>query len=427
MSELKRIDPASERDRRASSIDQGAAIIRASETLAPFHYTPLYWLALGTFAVGTEGFMIAAILPGIATDLVVSVQAAGQLMAVFALTYAVSSPLLTALTGNVGRRRLLILSMAAFAGANIVAALAPDYGSLLGARILLALAAGLYVPNASALAGALVPPERRGRALAIVGGGISLAVALGVPLGAFIGAHFGWRMTFVGVAVLAALALAGLLFGMPRGIGAGLAVASLRERIAIIRQPAALLALLVTAIWAVGGYTVYTYIAPFLTAEAGLEGSTIGYALFLWGAAAFSGLLLGGAANDRFGARLVISVALPVMALALISLSISARYLTLSDALAPVLIAMIIWGITGWGFFPAQQARLIGITGLRGASIILSLNASFMYLGFSVGAALGSFTLTHGSIVDLGWVGGVCVLASFLFYLLTDRRARTQV
>src|SRR5258705_13769904 len=115
--------------------------------------------------------MIAAILPGIAGDLAVSLQAAGQLVTVFALTYALSSPLLTALTGNINRRRLLILSMAAFAGANIVAALAPDYGSLLGARILLALAAGLYVPNANALAGALVPPERRGPAPAPAAGG----------------------------------------------------------------------------------------------------------------------------------------------------------------------------------------------------------------------------------------------------------------
>ena len=150
---------------------------------------------------------VAALLPGIASDLTVSLQAAGQLVTVFALTYALSSPLLTALTGNVNRRRLLILSMAAFAGANLIAALASGYWFLLGARILLALSAGLYVPSANALAGVLVPPERRGRALAIVGGGISLAVAIGVPMGAFVGSHFGWRMTFLGVAVLAAIAL----------------------------------------------------------------------------------------------------------------------------------------------------------------------------------------------------------------------------
>lgn len=88
-----------------------------------------------------------------------------------------------------------------------------------------------------------------------------------------------------------------------------------------------------------------------------------------------------------------------------------------------VMVAIVVWGITGWGFFPAQQARLIGITGVKGASIVLSLNASFMYLGFSLGAALGSFVLTQASLAGLGWAGGLCALASFLLYLATRRRA----
>ena len=136
--------------------------------------TPIYWLALGTFAIGTEGFMIAPLLPGMAANLRVSVWAVGQLVTVFALTYAVSSPILTALTGSLERRKLLILSMTAFALANIVAWAARGYWWVMGARILLALAAGLYVPNANALASALVSPERRGRALAIVNGELRL-------------------------------------------------------------------------------------------------------------------------------------------------------------------------------------------------------------------------------------------------------------
>jgi len=409
----------------AERFDGGETRMAAAPAIPAFRSAPLYWLALGTFAVGTEGFMIAALLPGIAGDLSVSVQAAGQLMTVFALTYALSSPLLTALTGNVNRRKLLILAMAAFAGANLVAAAAPGYWFLLGARVLLALAAGLYVPSANALAGVLVPPERRGRALAIVGGGISLAVAIGVPMGAFVGSHFGWRMTFLGVAGLSAIALSGLLIGMPRGIGAGLPATSLHERLAVIRQPGAFAALMVTTIWAVGGYAVYTFIAPLLTAATGFQGASIGYVLFLWGAAAFVGLFFGGMANDKLGGRRVITLALPVTALALISLSISAHYLSVSGALLPVLIAVGVWGFSGWGFFPAQQVRLIGISGLRAAPVILSLNASFMYLGFSLGALLGAFTLTQGSVADLGWVGGICVMGSFVLFLATHKSKRS--
>jgi predicted MFS family arabinose efflux permease len=77
-----------------------------------------------------------------------------------------------------------------------------------------------------------------------------------------------------------------------------------------------------------------------------------------------------------------------------------------------VLVAVIVWGLTAWGFFPAQQTRLIGITGLKSAPVILSLHASFMYLGFSIGAALGSFILTQESVADLFWVGGLCVIGS---------------
>jgi predicted MFS family arabinose efflux permease len=389
-----------------------------------FKRAPLYWLALGTFAVGTEGFMIAAILPRIAADLSVSMQSVGLLVTIFALTYGLSSPILTAFTGNFDRRKLLILAMAAFAGANIVAARATGYWPLVFARILLAVSAGLYTPSASALAGALVPPEWRGRALAIVNGGFSVAVALGVPLGALIGNRFGWRMTFVDVAVLAAAAAAGLLVGIPRGAGAGLSAASLRERIAVVRQPAALSALLVTTLWGIAGYSVYTYIAPYLATVAGLQQAHIGYVLFLLGASAFTGLLIGGAAVDRIGSRRVIAMVLPVLAAALVSLSVSARYLSASSALIPVLIAIAVWGITGWSFLPAQQARVIGISGLKNASVILSLNASFQYLGFSLGAALGSLVITRGSVADLGWFGGLCAAASLVLFLATSRPAR---
>jgi predicted MFS family arabinose efflux permease len=386
-------------------------------------FAPVYWLAVGTFAVGTEGFMIAAILPRIAADLAVSIQAAGQLVTVFALTYALSSPVLTALTGGINRRMTLLAAMAAFVVANIVAAAATGYWSLFVARILIAIAAGIYVPGASALAAALVPPERRGRALAIVTGGISLAVALGVPVGALIGTHFGWRTTFLAVGALASAALVGLLIGLPREAGGGLTTATLQERIAVATQPAALRVLMVTTLWAMGGYTVYTFIAPYLAAETGVEGGAIGGVLFLWGGAAFAGLLASGFLTDRLGARRVTVVVLPTMALALLSLSASAHFLAVSQAMLPVLVAVIVWGATGWGFFPAQQSRLIGIVGLARASVILSLNASFMYLGFSLGAVLGSLTLTRGGVADLGMVGATCVLAAYVLFLATDRRA----
>ena len=392
-------------------------------TTAPRSMARLYWLALGTFAIGTEGFMIAPLLPDLSRDLSVSLASAGQLVTVFALTYALSSPVLTALTGDIDRRRLLIASMLAFAAATFVAWAAEGYSALLVARILLAGAAGLYGPNATALASAVVEPSRRGTALSIVTGGVSVAVALGVPLGALVGDRFGWRLNFAAVGILALIATAGLLSGLPRDIAGQLPVASLRERLDVARQPAVFLALLTTMLWATGAYAVYTYLASFLERAAGVTGSTVSAVLFMWGIAAVIGLRLGGRLNDRFGHLPVIVTSLSLLALAFFSLSTSAILLPPLAARTPILLAIALWGVSAWAFFPAQQARLISIAGVKVAPVALSLNASFQFLGFSAGAALGSLTLANASPLALGFVGASCVAAALSLVLAMSRRA----
>jgi len=382
-------------------------------------FVPLTWIALGTFATGTESFMIAALLPGLASDLSVTLTAAGQLVTAFALTYAVSSPVLSALTAGVGHRNLLLISMTAFALANFFASTATDFWQLLAARILLATAAGLYVPSASALAGAIVAPERRGTALAIVNGGTSIAVALGVPLGAMVGHEFGWRMTFVGVGVMASIAVAGLFFGIRRGIDRGLSVPSIRERLAVVRHVPLLTGFLVTMLWATGAYTVYTYFTPYLTKVAQIDGAHVGTAFFVWGVSAVIGLFLGGTLSDRFGPRAVMIPAFTFLTLSFVGLSVIGLCLSGKSALALVVVAIVIWGLAAWSFFPAQQSRLMQIAGLKTAPIALSLNASFMYLGFSLGAMLGSLVLMHAPVTTLGLVGAVCEIAAVLIVLPT--------
>jgi predicted MFS family arabinose efflux permease len=378
---------------------------------------PIYWLALGAFAIGTEGFMISPLLPGLATDLSVTIETAGQLVTVFALAYGLSSPVLTALSGGLNRRTMLLMSMVAFTLSNLLAFAAPSFWALMGARVLLAFSAGLYVPGANALASAVVAPERRGRAIAVVNGGITLAIALGVPLGAIVGHSLGWRMTFAGVAGLAALATAGLVIGLPRDIGRDLPTATLRERVGVARQPVVLLTLLATTLWATGAYTVYTYLSLFLTQVTGLSGAHIGAVMFMWGVAAALGVVSGGTLSDRFGPLAVIVPTIALSGLAFMSLSGSADFLSPSAALLPVLGAIALWGIAHWAFYPAQQARLIDLAGVKVAPIVLSLNASFMYIGFSLGAALGGVTLAHGSVASLGWVAAAAEVAALALTL----------
>lgn len=387
---------------------------------------PLYWLALGTFAVGTESFMIAGLLPGMAADLAISVATAGQLVTVFALAYAISSPILTALTGRIGRRTLLIAAMAAFALANGVAWAAHGYWQLMAARVLLAFAAGLYVPGANALASAVVAPERRGTAIAIVNGGLSLAIAFGVPLGALLGDAMGWRATFGAVAMLALLATAGLALGLPKGIGAGLATATLRARMTTATRPAILSTLLVTTLWAMASYTTYTYLALFVGSATTLHGAQIGAILFAWGASAALGLIISGKAIDRHGPRFVIVPALTASMLSFLLLSASAYFVPRGWAIVPVGAAVIVWGVAHWAFYPAQQTTLVGVAGVTAAPIVLSLNASFMYLGFSLGAGIGSLTLTLGSVANLGFASAVSMCAALALALVNSRRQQKR-
>lgn len=282
----------------------------------------------------------------------------------------------------------------------------------MGARLLLAFTAGLYVPNANAVAAALVPPDQRGRALSIVSGGTSVAIALGVPLGAIIGTSVGWRSTFAGVALLSAAATVGLALSLPRGFGAGIPVATLSQRFRVARDRSVLLGLLVTTLWATGTYTVYTYIATYLSATMDIRDASISIVLFVWGISAATGVFIGGRMTDRLGAGRVVVPALLVLAAAFGALSLVAVSLPPKAALLPVLAAVIVWGLSAWAFFPAQQARLIGIAGLKVAPVALSLNASFMFIGFALGAALGALVISHSSPANLGWVGALWEIAA---------------
>lgn len=383
----------------------------------------LYLLALGAFAIGTEGFMLAGLLPIIAKDLSISLAAAGQLVTVFSLSYSISSPILTTVSAGVNRRRFLIVALLCFTVANFAACASPGYPALLAARVLLAVSAGLYMPSANALAGSLVAPESRGRALATVHGGITIAVAFGVPLGAWIGAHFGWRATFAGIGMLSAIVTLGVMVGLPRGIGASVSVPSLAQRIAIGRQPAVLVTLLVTSLWAAGIWTIYPYLAPFLTGRPGFSAAQVGAVLLLYGVFAGIGVFISGRTIDRFGSGKVLVVCLVVMILSYECMTASARHLDPAHARIAILIAIAAWGAAGWAFNPAQQTKLIGIAGLDVAPVALSLNSSFTYLGFALGAALGSFIVAYSSVTHIGAIGGLCELAALLI-LLANRHAR---
>ncbi|CAB3955791.1 MULTISPECIES: MFS transporter [Pseudomonadota] len=370
---------------------------------------PAGFLALGTFAIGTEGFMIAPLLPVMAKDFALPVPTIALLVIVFTLVLALSSPVTTVVTGRMARKQVLLIAMALFAIGNVVAALSSSFTVLIAARVLMAIAAGLYVPAANGLAGVIVPPTMRGRALAIVSGGQTLAIALGLPLGGLIGHAFGWRATFLLVGAMSLVAIAGIFTGIDRDAGQGIAVASLRERVSVVAQRSVLRLLAVSLFWSIGAFAAYPYIAEYLSAVLAFGPLEITASVSLWGLCAAAGVMTGGVLNDRFGAGTVVRGSLVLLALSFLALAV-ATVLPPGVSLGLVMSAVAVWGFTVWSFFPAQMARLIGAGVPSQAPVALALNTSTMYFGFSIGSALGATVLGAGAIWAIGVVAAMAEL-----------------
>ncbi|MBM2709880.1 MFS transporter [Mesorhizobium caraganae] len=364
----------------------------------------LFWLALGSFTISTEGFVISSLLPDIATDAGISIPLAGTLITAFALAYAIGTPILATLTGEWDRRRVILWTLTFFVIGNLVAALSSSFELLLIARIIMALSSGLFAATAQGTAVALVDDHHRARAIAVVVGGTTVAVALGAPLGALVAAFAGWRGTFFAIAGLGALVGAILWYRLPRGIiGTRL---PLRARLSAAVRPGVMPILLTTTLALIGAFAVFAYVAPLAIEGGGLSPIALPGMLLAFGVGAVIGNIAGGQAADRFGATRTVGWSLALSAAMLVMLSVVPTFLPQHIA-GPVLMAMMVpWGIVGWAFPPAQASRIIKLAP-DAAPIVLSLNASALYLGVALGAVVGGAVLRYGVPADLGVVAAV--------------------
>ena len=379
----------------------------------------VFVLALGTFAIGTGTFVVTGLLGAVSEDLSVSVATAGHLVTVFAVAYAVGSPVLVAATGRVARRRLLVAALVLFALANVAAAFAPTYLLLLAARVVAACGAAILTPVAGAVAAGLTEPEKEGRALSVVLGGLSVSWVVGIPAGALVADRYGWRMSFVLVAVLAVLAAVGVRALLPAVENPQ--TEGLVRRLAVVGRPAVLVAVSITALGVGAGFVVLTYVRPLLEKLTDFGGGGIGGMLLLFGLASVAGTALGGYAADRWG---YVTSVVPILVVLVISLlSFSLLSVLEAGSLFAVLgtgAALVAWSVVGFALIPLQQYRLIGVAPEEGNEV-LSLNASAIYLGQGLGAGLGSAVLGHLSLAALGWAGALCAALALILLLLGIR------
>lgn len=387
-------------------------------------FSQLVWLALGVFTVGTEGFVITGLLPDISAEAGISLAQGGTLVTAFSLSYAAGAPVLATLFGETGRRRILTGTMVLFATSNLAAALSSSFLALLLARVVMALSAGLYTATAQATAVALVPSERRARAISVVVGGATIAVALGAPIGALLATLTGWRGTFAAIAVLSGVAAVALFLKIP-GHLRGTRI-PLRERALTILKPGMLPILVTTLLTMTGGYTVFTYLAPLAVNGTGLPTMVVPGLLLAFGIGAALGNFIGGQAADRYGARATVIFSTLAVSTTLMMISLTAKFLTPAFA-GPVLVVLTIpWGIAGWMLPVAQASRIVALKP-ENASVSLSLNSSALYLGAALGSVVGGEVIDVGTLDDLGWVGAVSILLAFMIVLTTRKRMKLAI
>ncbi|MEC3953533.1 MFS transporter [Nocardia sp. CDC153] len=371
-------------------------------------------LALGTFAVGTDSFILAGFLPNLAGALHVSTATAGLAVTVFAAAYALGSPVLATLTARLPRRTLLVSALLVLALANLGSALAPTFAILLVTRILAALGAAAFTPNAGAVASALVSPEKRARALAVVVGGLTIATALGVPLGDLLGHWLGWRAALTGVAIVCVIAAAGVAAWVPALPGNP--YVPLATRLSVLRNRSVATVLPLTVLGMGAAYVAYAYAVPALGAL-GIGASSTAWVLMLYGAGAVAGNLSSGYATDRWGATRVLTAGYALMAAALGLMGVLAANETHVPALVGLL--AVAWGAASWCQTPAQQHRLIAAAPQE-SGLVVALNASCIYFGIGAGTLLGGIAIGHGVAAMYGLAAAVAVAA--LGYLrLTGR------
>jgi DHA1 family inner membrane transport protein len=355
----------------------------------------LYLFALCNLVIGTGAFVISGILVPISGSLQVSVASAGQAMTVYAMATAVLAPLALVATGGWPRKRALCAGMAVFGLGNLLCAGATTFAVLLLGRALMGVGA-MFTPIAAGIAVALVEPARRGRALSLVFLGISLSYVAGVPLGAWLGLRFGWQWPIALVAACAALSLAALLVLLPKDIAAP--GASLKGLAPLLSRAPVLWTLSLTLLYFIAIFVVFAYIGPVLQALQPMSSERLSATLAMFGLSGVVGTLVGGWANDRFGPRRTLFAQLALLGTMMAVLPFTRGHY------AWIVLALVTWGVAGFGMMAPQQSRLASLEPAQ-APLLLSRNTSMLYFGTALGAAIGGAAASRVAFDRFAWVG----------------------
>jgi MFS transporter, DHA1 family, inner membrane transport protein len=380
----------------------------------------LYALTAGAFGIGVTEFVIMGLLIEVGADFSVSISAAGLLITGYALGVVVGAPIMTIATGKWPRKTVLLVLMAIFTLGNAACALAPDYWSLMAARVLTAFAHGTFFGVGSVVATTLVAPNKKASAIAVMFTGLTVANILGVPFGTWLGQGYGWRSTFWAVTLIGMAALVIIAVFVPKDKAAP-EVSNLRDDLTVLARPQVLMGLLTTVLSWVGVFAVFTYIAPILIRISGFSESAVSPILLVFGGGLVAGNLLGGRLADR---RLVPALfgSLLTLAAVLLLMTFAVRH----QVTAVLFVALL--GAAAFATVPPLQIWVLEKAAGAGQSLASSFNIAAFNLGNAIGAWLGGFVIDHGpGLGAVPWVAALVPLVAAgvaAFAIYGDRRRR---
>lgn len=374
-------------------------------------------LALGNFVVGMGVFVVIGIVSPIAEALHVSKADAGLVITSYAIAYALLSPVGAALTGSLPRRTVLVGSLGLFCLGTLLSAVSTTLTMLALSRLIVALGAALYTPLSAGVAVAIAPVEERGRALAKVFAGMTMAQVAGVPLGAWMAYRFGWHAPFFLVAALSAVCAGVLLRFIPRNIH--VPAGSVSTILGALTNLRLMVAVTFTATLMCSVYIVFTFFGPIIETSTGAEAGLLPVYFMLFGLGAVAGNFIGGFLSDRFG---------PLKTLVLVCLA----HMVMLPLFAvmpwnPWLLGLIVmlWSSFAWCFMPPQQSRLVTIAPAAPA-LALALNAAMIYAGIAIGSAIGARLLDWKGLSILGLAAGISAAVALVHLLVSDGLSRRK-
>lgn len=382
----------------------------------------LFALMIGAFAIGTTEFVIVGLVPTIAQSLAISVPSAGLLVSLYALSVAVSAPLLTAMTARWQRRNVLLFLMAIFVVGNFLAWQATNFSTLIGARIVTGLAHGVFFSIGTTIATQLVTKEKAAAAIAMMFTGLTVALVTGVPLGAYIGQHFGWQTTFLAVMSLGVVAFIGALLFVPKNLQQPEPV-KLIQQLDVIRSPRLLLVYAMTALGYGGTFVLFTFLSPMLQQLSGFNGNDVSLILVGYGIAVALGNTLGGKLADKLGTIRSLKYIFSVQMLVLFSF-----YFTAKSAWA-VLISTMLLGLTSFATVPPLQLLVVEqakIDAPQSVDVASGLNIAAFNLGITIGAGIGGQVVAEIGLLDTAWVGAVILAVTLLLVALFNRMQQAK-